>query len=163
MTHEKFWALIATIDGRASRHSCRRLSRYLASRPVTEIAGFAELLSEALYWLDQECFGLQPVIDTATSRRVGTQSGESFLRARCAVVAAGREVYSSMFDRPVMFARYTALDGQCLLSIVPEAFRERTGLNWSRQTWLSFESYSNDSGWSGRFRKTPRYPQFCRL
>ncbi|MEU6495307.1 DUF4240 domain-containing protein [Streptomyces sp. NPDC046984] len=60
MTWSDFWALIDTLHGEASDTGCQRLAQELATRPVPEISGFAERLSEALYRLDQEKFGLLP-------------------------------------------------------------------------------------------------------
>jgi Protein of unknown function (DUF4240) len=48
MTWAEFWALIETRQGTAGETGCRRLAERLATRPVPEIAGFADRLSEAV-------------------------------------------------------------------------------------------------------------------
>jgi hypothetical protein len=150
MTWSDFWALIDTLHGQASHAGCRRLAQELSHRPVPEITGFAERLAEALYRLDQEKFGLLPVADMTT--RDGApfpQSGDCFLYARCAVVAAGRAVYESVFFDESKFAPFTATtyDGEWLLYVPDDAYELATGEEWHRLTRYDFESYSNSDGW----------------
>ncbi|MDX3575514.1 MULTISPECIES: DUF4240 domain-containing protein [unclassified Streptomyces] len=54
MTSAAFWALTATLNGKATQASCRRLTEELSRRSVPDIIRFAERHAEALYRLDQE-------------------------------------------------------------------------------------------------------------
>lgn len=151
MTWAEFWALIETLQGTAGEAGCRRLAERLGTRPVPEIAGFADRLSEALYRLDQEKFGLLPVADM-TDRDGGPfpQSADVFLYSRCAVVAAGRAVWEAVFFDVSKFAPFTAprYDGEWLLYVPDQAYELATGKEWERRlTRYNFESYSNPDGW----------------
>ncbi|MFJ8720200.1 DUF4240 domain-containing protein [Streptomyces sp. NPDC093269] len=151
MTWSDFWALIDTLHGEASDPGCHRLAQELATRPVPEIIGFAERLSEALYRLDQEKFGLLPVADmTDRDGSPFPQSGDHFLYARCAVVAAGRAVYEAVFFDASKFAPFTdtTYDGEWLLYVPDQAYEMATGQEWHRSTRYCFESFSNRDGWS---------------
>jgi len=63
MTWAAYWALTATLNGKATQASCQRLAEELSRRSVLDIIGFAERHAEALYRLDQEKFGMLPVAD----------------------------------------------------------------------------------------------------
>nr|WSZ20878.1 DUF4240 domain-containing protein [Streptomyces canus] len=109
MTWAGFWASIGTLGGKADEDGCNRLAVELSARPVLDIRGFAERLSEALYRLDQEKFGTLPVADlTLPDGEPFPQSGDSFLYSRCAVVAAGQSLWESVFFDVDRFAPYTA-------------------------------------------------------
>lgn len=150
MTWDDFWALIATLHGEATAERCERLAEELSRRPVADIVGFAERHAEALYRLDQEKFGTLPVIDlTARFGSPFPQSSDVFLYARCAVVAAGRAVWESVFFDVEKFAPYTSSerDGEWLLYVPDKAYELATGNDWDRRTRYCFESYSNRDGW----------------
>ncbi|MHB9847778.1 DUF4240 domain-containing protein [Streptomyces krungchingensis] len=150
MTWADFWALADTLGGKADPEGCRRLAAELSDRPVSDIHGFAERLAEALYRLDQEKFGTLPVVDL--TRRDGEpfpQSADSFLYARCAVVAAGRSVWESVFFDVDQFVPYTAsaCHGESLLYVPDQAYELATGKEWDRSTRYCFETFSNRAGW----------------
>ncbi|MFK0014893.1 DUF4240 domain-containing protein [Streptomyces sp. NPDC091027] len=150
MTWADFWSLIATLNGVATQESCQRLAKELSRRPVPDIIGFAERHAEALYRLDQEKFGTIPVMDL--TQRDGSpfpQSSDVFLYTRCAVVAAGRTVWESVFSDADKFAPYTSAehDGEWLLYVPDRAYELATGREWNRLTRYCFESYSNRDGW----------------
>ncbi|KQW17036.1 hypothetical protein ASD08_23395 [Streptomyces sp. Root369] len=150
MTWAGFWALIGTLGGRADEDGCNRLAVELSARPVLDIRGFAERLSEALYRLDQEKFGTLPVADlTLPDGEPFPQSGDGFLYSRCAVVAAGQSVWESVFFDVDRFAPYTAstCDGEPLLYVSDQAYRLATGEEWDRSTRYCFETFSNRDGW----------------
>ncbi|MFD9104107.1 DUF4240 domain-containing protein [Streptomyces virginiae] len=150
MTWADFWALIGTLHGEATQASCARLAEELSRRPVHDIIGFAERHAEALYRLDQERFGTLPVTDL--SDRDGSpfpQSADQFLYTRCAVVAAGRAVWESVFFDVDRFAPYTSTsyDGEWLLYVPDQAYELATGEEWDRRTRYCFETFSNTDGW----------------
>ncbi|WP_329030679.1 DUF4240 domain-containing protein [Streptomyces sp. NBC_01423] len=150
MTWTDFWALTATLNGKATEANCHRLAKRLSRRPLPDITAFAEHHAEALYRLDQEQFGSLPVVGMTTETGAPfPQSGDSFLYARCAVVAAGREAWESALSDPAEFAPYTSLDydGERLLYIPDEAYELATGKEWHRTTRYCYESFSNKDGW----------------
>ncbi|SEM70101.1 Protein of unknown function [Streptacidiphilus jiangxiensis] len=109
-------------------------------------------MAEALHRLDQEKFGLLPVTNMGTADDPFPQSGDHFLYSRCAAVAAGREVYESVFGDPALFLPFTAptLQGEWLLYVADQAYERATGEEWDRVTRYDFESYSNRDGWPKR-------------
>lgn len=150
MTWADFWALISTLNGEATEESCRRLAEELSRRSVPDIIGFAERHAEALHRLDQEKFGTLPVVDlTARFGSPFPQSSDVFLYTRCAVVAAGRAVWESVFFDVDKFAPYTACerDGESLLYVPHRAYELATGEEWDHTTRYCYESYSNEDGW----------------
>lgn len=151
MTWREFWTLIDVLDGRADDDRCTRLAEVLAQRSPVGITGFGERLAEALHRLDQRQFGLLPVAGMGRPDDPFPQSGDHFLYARCAVVAAGREVYESVFEDPARFSPFTAptAQGESLLYVAPQAYERVTGEEWHRATRYSFESYANRDGWQG--------------
>ncbi|MEU9675633.1 DUF4240 domain-containing protein [Streptomyces parvus] len=152
MTWVDFWALISKLNGEATEESCHRLAEQLSRRPVSDIVAFAERHAEALYRLDQEKFGTLPVVDlTAQDGQPFPQSSDGFLYARCAVVAAGRDVWESVFFDADKFVPYTSTecDGEWLLYVPDQAYELATGEQWHRSTRYCCESYSNRDGWPG--------------
>ncbi|WP_406296870.1 DUF4240 domain-containing protein [Streptomyces sp. NBC_00624] len=150
MTWVDFWALIGTLNGEASEANCQRLAEELGSRSVADIVGFAERHAEALYRLDQEKFGALPVADlTDRDGRPFPQSADHFLYTRCAVVAAGRAVWESVFFDVDKFAPYTSTehDAEWLLYVPDKAYELATGQEWDRSTRYCFETFSNKDGW----------------
>ncbi|MEV5177209.1 DUF4240 domain-containing protein [Streptomyces flaveolus] len=100
--------------------------------------GFAEQFPWALYRLDRKEYGHD-------------LSSDSFLYARAAVVAAGRETYEAVLRYPQLFVPYAAdlTWAENLLYVPDEAYRRITGEEWDRSTRYSYESYSNTAGWTG--------------
>ncbi|WP_028802732.1 DUF4240 domain-containing protein [Streptomyces sp. 142MFCol3.1] len=150
MTWADFWALIAILEGRATQADCGRLTEELSRRSVPDIVGFAERQAEALYRLDQERFGTLPVVDlTARFGSPFLQSADVFLYTRCAVVAAGRDVWESVFFDTDKFVPYTAseYDGESLLYVPGEAYELAVGEKWHHLTRYSYETCSNPDGW----------------
>ncbi|WNI24736.1 DUF4240 domain-containing protein [Streptomyces sp. ITFR-16] len=150
MTWADFWALIDTLNGEADEANCRRLSGELGRRPVSDIVGFAERHAEALYRLDQEKFGVLPVVDLSDGDgNPFPMSADQFLYTRCAVVAAGRAVWESVFYDSGKFAPYasTHYDAEWLLYVPDKAYELATGREWDRSTRYCVETFSNKDGW----------------
>ncbi|MEW2553044.1 DUF4240 domain-containing protein [Streptomyces zhihengii] len=150
MTWAEFWALIATLDGEATEENCHRLAAELSRRPVPDIIGFAERHTEGLHRLDQEQFGTLPVAGmTLPDGTPFPQSSDVFLYARCAVVAAGRPVWESVFSDADAFAPFTSTEyeGEHLLYVPDQAYQRATGRQWDHTTRYSYESCSNHDGW----------------
>ncbi|MER5277867.1 DUF4240 domain-containing protein [Streptomyces sp. NPDC002809] len=150
ITQADFWALIDTLNGEASELNCQRLAEELGRRPVADIVGFAERHAEALYRLDQEKFGVLPVVDlTDRDGSPFPMSADQFLYTRCAVVAAGRAVWESVFFDVDKFAPYTSTkyDAEWLLYVPDTAYELATGQEWDSSTRYCFETFSNKDGW----------------
>ncbi|MFK8845304.1 DUF4240 domain-containing protein [Streptomyces sp. Ac-502] len=115
------------------------MTEHLARSPVHMVTGFAEQLSWALYRLDRRELGLG-------------LSGDSFLYTRCAVVAAGREVFDAVLRDPGAFTPFAAgfIWAESLLCAPDQAYERITGEEWDRDTRYSYDSYANTAGWAAR-------------
>lgn len=142
MNEDGFWQLIAecspsTPDPEGDQLAAALTAR-LANGPVSDVVGFAEQLSWALYRLDRREYGKG-------------LSGDAFLYTRAAVVAAGREVYGSVLrdtERFLVFAQ-DLVWAESLLYVPDNAYEHLTGEEWDRRTRYSYESHSNTAGWTG--------------
>ncbi|MEV7816580.1 DUF4240 domain-containing protein [Streptomyces flaveolus] len=142
MNENAFWQLIGDCTPSMPDPDAEQLAAALTNRltagPLATVIGFAEQLSWALYRLDRKEYGHD-------------LSSDSFLYARAAVVAAGRETYEAVLRDPQLFVPYAAdlTWAENLLYVPDEAYRRITGEEWGRNTRYSYESYSNTAGWTG--------------
>lgn len=142
MDENAFWQLIEACRPAGPDPEGEGLAAALTARlargPVSEVTGFAERLSLALYRLDRREYG-------------DDLSGDQFLYTRAAVVAAGREEYESVLRDPERFVPYAEalVWAEALLYVPDEAYERLTGQEWDRATRYSYESYSNRDGWAG--------------
>ncbi|MFI2431195.1 DUF4240 domain-containing protein [Streptomyces sp. NPDC018693] len=148
MDMEKFWHIIDGAQGGTVHDVIESVGQALSKGPVNEVMDFAERLSEALYTLDRrELFEKDyTFLGDATG---GENTGEDFLYARCAVVAAGSVVYQQVNQDPEKFAREWNWHAQDLLYVAEEAYEELTDDTWEYETAVDYETGSNASGWTG--------------
>lgn len=141
MNENAFWQLIETcsssIPDPEGDELATALTVHLANGPVSDVVGFAEQLSWALYRLDRKEYGAD-------------LSSDQFLYTRAAVVAAGREEYQSILRNPQRFTPYAndLIWAEALLYAPDNAYKHLTGDDWDRSTRYSYESYSNTAGWT---------------
>lgn len=141
MNEDTFWQLIEECTPSTSDPDGDRLAAALTARlvngPASEVVGFAEQLSWALYRLDRKEYGQD-------------LSGDAFLYTRAAVAAAGREEYEGVLRSPARFSPYAEnlVWAEALLYVPDEAYEQITGEEWDRSTRFSYESFSNTAGWS---------------
>lgn len=151
LSNGQFWELIRLLQGRVTDASLERLKRELATRPPSQIIGFADRLAEALHRLDRRELARQPVrhLDGGgASHQPIPLSDDAFLYARCAVVAAGEEMYRRVDSDPASFAGAWDLhDAESLLYAAEEVYEEVTGEEWDHEEPVSYESGSNKAGW----------------
>ncbi|MGW0550642.1 DUF4240 domain-containing protein [Streptomyces altiplanensis] len=142
MNEDVFWQLIEECGPSAPDPDGDQLAAALTARlangPVSDVAGFAERLSWALYRLDRKEYG-------------EGLSGDAFLYTRAAVVAAGREEYENVLRAPERFVPFVndVVWAEALLYVPDDAYEHLTGDPWDRSTRYSYESYSNTAGWTG--------------
>ncbi|MEU3601117.1 DUF4240 domain-containing protein [Streptomyces sp. NPDC006798] len=141
MDEDSFWQLIEECRPVGDDPDADLLADALTARlsrgHLSEITGFAEILSHALYRLDRREFGAD-------------LSGDAFLYTRAAVVAEGRAVYERVLADPALFAPYAGdlVWAEALLYVPDRAHEHLTGEQWDRATRYSYESYTNKEGWS---------------
>ncbi|MFH9656233.1 DUF4240 domain-containing protein [Streptomyces anulatus] len=141
MNENTFWQLIeacgSSIPDPEGDELAAALTAHLTNGPVSDVIGFAEQLSWALYRLDRRDYG-------------DDLSSDQFLYTRAAVVAAGREEYVRVLRAPQRFTPYAndLIWAEALLYVPDNAYRHLTGDEWDRNTRYSYESYSNTAGWT---------------
>ena len=142
MSDERFWAMIDLIPGPTYDQSSTDLSRLtdeLSRLPATEIQGFFETLARKLYALDTR----------AHYRAFSWFPGESdpFLYARLSVVGHGRAYYERMLGHPAEFPSGNSPWLETLLYVADTAYLKVTGTEFTRESSVDFESFSNSEGW----------------
>ena len=145
MTVDDFWTLIEQVD-RGSLQSgevhdeaaIEPLIDALSAVDKPELQSFQEHLAQTLYGLD----GRRYMDASGVS-----SSGDSFLYARCFVVAMGRDVYERTLSDPDLMPK--TVDHWCepLLYAATGAWEKRTGEQLDFDTVVSFETGSNTSLW----------------
>lgn len=150
MNDEEFWALIASLAGKADPEGIARLTEDLTSGSTERIVGFAEQLAAALYAIDSRDRMAQPVRDTedGPDSPAFPLSNEVFLYARCAVVAAGQHTWQRVVSDPAAMAGTWDLGAEELLYVAPVAFEHKTGSDWTHRTTVSYATGSNTEGWN---------------
>ncbi|MFI6107619.1 DUF4240 domain-containing protein [Streptomyces sp. NPDC051310] len=141
MNENAFWQLIdacsPSLPDPEGEELAAALTARMAHGPVSDVVGFAEQLSWALYRLDRKEYG-------------DGLSSDQFLYTRAAVVAAGREEYESVLRDPQRFMPYAnaLIWAEALLYVPDSAYKRLTGDAWDRSTRYSYASYSNTAGWT---------------
>lgn len=137
-----FWALIAKLDAGAlaamEGADPSPLAKALAKKSAADITEFGELLAEALHRLDARRY--------AQHAGAAGDSSDGFLYARCYVVARGKSYYDDVLAHPERFP--ADADFEDLLSVVPDAYLEKTGDDYEGETHRSYETGSNREGWA---------------
>ncbi|NYT95575.1 DUF4240 domain-containing protein [Salinispora sp. H7-4] len=148
MTFQEFWRLIALIGGYPvadEREPFSALEEELAGREVEEITSFEDLLASALFRLDRRTYADLPTIDTDRS-----QSSDSFLYNRCAVVVAGEVAFESVLAGSRPFQGYTHSylpSSERILYVAQKAYERKTGTPWEYVSAVDYETGSNESEW----------------
>lgn len=147
MNEAEFWKLIALVDRKAldagdEPASVVALTDALAQLPVAEIESFHDHLAQALYGLDGESY----------AEHAGDAGGsdDSFLYARCYVVAHGKDHYAHVRAAPKKMPK--SIDQWCesLLYVAPKAWSRQTGKDpaqWKFKTRVSYATGSNEAQW----------------
>jgi hypothetical protein len=148
MNEDVFWALIATLDWKQTGDDDAVIApvvRALAERPVEDIFRFEDILAEKLYLLDAEVYARQ----TGESAYRGADelfSVDTFLYARCCVVANGRAFFERVLGDP--FAMPKGLEFEALLTVPEEAYTRATeGDEYPHSHTPDYETFSNSDGW----------------
>lgn len=130
---DHFWSLIELLGPLGAAGDIEALVRGLAALTEDLILAFHHQLMTAVAALDTPDHANQEVIDVDHPQPgMSPTAGDVFLPARVAVVAAGREVYSSVLTEPVKLAGGWPLRAaQLVLNAAPTAFARVTGHSWA--------------------------------
>ena len=150
MDDATFWGLIARLNWSrtgADDMVLEPLIDELARLRDGEIAGFQDTLTRKLYAIDGRAWARESGSDIWWAEP-GSLSEDGFLYARCAVVAAGRDVYERVLVDPTEMPKNRQLEG--LLYAASTAYERKTGLDASGEldmSDVSFETFANEAGW----------------
>ena len=136
MNDEEFWRLVSLISGSLWDDQTSDLSALedaLAAMPRADIEAFYVTLANKAYALSTRQHY------TAFSSFPGL--ADSFLYARLAVIANGRETYDAILKNPLEFpARSTEAWFENLLYVCDSAYFRSTGMDFGRPQSELFES-----------------------
>ena len=147
MDEPTFWGLIRQLDWTRTGEDERVVEPVvaaLAALPVEEIHAFQGMLAQKLYALDGRRWAREagPGIWWGEPNSL---SVDSFLYARCVVVANGRGFYELVLANPEKMPK--GMEFESLLYVAPRAEERRVGHTVGIDTDISFETFSNSSGW----------------
>jgi len=148
LTKAEFWKLINHIDVKAldkehEEQAIAPLKAALTTRTEEDLQQFEEHLSQALFSIDGEEYF------NAAGDAAG--SDDSFLYARCYVVAKGEDFYEMVKSNPTKMPKSISQWCESLLYPHRTAWAELTGRDeseWPFVPSVSYESGSNPSLWN---------------
>lgn len=148
MDDDTFWRIIGLLDWDETGDDDAVIEPAvdaLAKMPLEAIAGFEETLARKLHALDTRAHARE-IGDDAYTDGDEYFSVDTFLYARCCVVANGREVYEEVLANPAGFPK--DMEFEALLNLAGMAQEQKTGEDLALfDTSVSYETFSNEAGW----------------
>ena len=142
-TDKEFWQIIGALDW--SKTDADEIIapavKQLAAMPVVNIYLFADKVAERLYELDTRAHGNVYLANECDDYL----SVDDFLYIRCAVVAEGEAYFAEIKADPYKFP--VDISFESLLSLADRAYQMKTGRTFGYHAPISYETYSNKSGW----------------
>jgi hypothetical protein len=147
MDEKKFWEIIALFDWDKTGDDDAVIEpavAALAEMEIRNIQSFQDILSEKLYALDT----------MAHAREIGEDSYQEddvhfsvdwFLYVRCCVVANGPQLFEEALADPKEMPK--DIEFEELLYVAEKAYERKTGEELDHVSPVSYETYSNRSGW----------------
>ena len=137
MTEDEFWDLVAPLGTDADRdRATEELVELLSKKPMSDIHEFQDWVAAKLYALDGSNWWDDD----------DNHSGDSFLYARCAVVAGGRTLYERVLSDPSQMLRQD-YEFEALIRIARKAAERHGGAGAGHQSPVSWETWSNEAQW----------------
>jgi len=143
---ERFWKIISLLnwvqdnDEKVLEPAVNELSKLT----IVEIKNFEETLAFKLFQLDTKEHA-KHIGDYAYDEKENYFSDDTFLYARCAVIANGRFFYERAINQPPEMIKN--IEFEALLSLASDAYKLKTGKEFEYNTGVSYETYSNSEGW----------------
>jgi hypothetical protein len=147
MEEATFWELVQQLDWTHTGDDERVVQPVvaaLARMPVDEIHAFQELLARKLYALDGRRWAREAG-SLIWWGEPNSLSVDSFLYARCVVVANGRSFFERVLANPEQMPK--DMEFESLLYIAQRAEERKIGRTAGIDTEVSFETFSNTTGW----------------
>lgn len=149
MTESRFWEIIDLLDwtkGDDDDAILQPAVTALQDCSVADIFRFQDILAEQLFALDGQAFAEQ--IGTRSFGGAQHFSVDTFLYARACVVANGQAFFHKVLENPSLMPKDFTFEP--LLYLAGQAFEQRTGKEWEYLPRVSYETFSNRNGWSGK-------------
>ena len=147
MKEAAFWTLITLFNWGATGDDeavIKPVVDALSELSTEEIYAFEEILTEKLHALDAKKYAKE-IGEDAYVNDEQYFSVDGFLYSRCVIVANGEEFYEHIIKSPTDFPK--DMDFEALLYVAQKAYEKKTGKEWGHVSKLSYETYSNKSGW----------------
>lgn len=148
---EIFWNFIKKIDWAAENNTLRlkELINALTMASVETIYQFSEYLAFLLHQLDGPAF-FQPLKETDLG-----VSSDTFLYARCLVVAKGEHFYKEVLAHPEKMPLEE--DFEDLLYVARQAYEQKTGQNYDYIPTIIYESFFNKKLWGEKAKGSDNF------
>jgi predicted DNA-binding WGR domain protein len=147
MSEDVFWRIIALFNWQRKGNDKAVIEPAVAAlvqMQVDDIRYFEDILTEKLFALDTEIHAREIGEDAFIPGKYF--SPDLFLYARCAVVVGGKTFFDSILLDPVKMQK--DMEFESLLSVAPDAFERKTGSEFVHISSVSYESFSNQAGWT---------------
>ena len=141
LEESKFWKFIALIDWeqKENKKILRPIIKALADTDESAINQFSESLAFHLRQLDGPAF-----TKSLKTNELGF-SADTFLYARCLVVAKGEKFYKKVLAKPENMP--VDEDFEALLYVAEKAYQQKTGKSYQYVPTINYESFFNQQLW----------------
>jgi len=147
MSEEQFWGILSHLDWGRKRNEdiTAPAIQALSAFSEADICRFDHILTEKLHALDGEPYAKPLGWKGSSEERF---SVDSFLYARCCVVANGPKFYQKVLKNPALMPKDGSFEP--ILYLAEKAHRLKTGSDdYDYLPPLSYETFSNRKGWPG--------------
>lgn len=143
-----FWEIIGALDWNEEGDDEKVLLpavTKLSKLKVSEIKQFEETLSFKLFQLDTKEHA-KNIGESSFDEKENYISVDAFLYARCAAVANGENFYNNVLNHPAEMPK--DIEFEALLSLASTAYEFKTENEFDYYPGVSYETYSNEKGWT---------------
>ncbi len=147
MSETTFWRIVRLFNWKKTGDDDEVLKPAIAAlsqMPVESIRRFADILAEKLFSLDTKVHAKNIGEDAYVDDKAFF-SVDSFLYARCVVVANGEEFYRKVLADPTTMPE--DMEFESILSLAGSAYEAKTGKEFDYNAPTDYETFSNKPGW----------------
>lgn len=145
MDDGRFWEIISLLNLEAGEEDpLEKVAERLAREKVSDIRAFEERLALALHRLDTRDHAMHTG-ESAYDPRAAYFPADTFLYARCAAVAGGRDLYEAALADPAQMPKNAEFKSLLYLSAI--AYERRTGRAFDHVPATDYKTFANEDGW----------------